>query len=181
MSETERTHYEASRRYNYSGVDRYKGNRCERMILLTSVMKGKEIAAHLNNAYQRGREEMMEELAWLLDQPGGQFYINQMLLAASGKIHSAVQITKWITERVDVGTPELSPTWGDGTTDLEVIAQRQKAYDDAQMANEMDEYEPSLGCCAEHFEKSGQEATQKAIRERMEHDENAYLDWDRGD
>jgi len=131
---TDRTHWEASHRYNYTGIDRFFGDRCERMVLITSQKKGKEIAALLNDAYMKGRQEMMKELLTLFDSPGGQFYINQMFMAFGNGLHDVPQITQMVTERIDVGA--VVP---------QVVNDR---LHDAP--NTMD-HEPSLGCCAEHF------------------------------
>lgn len=123
MPEQKRTKWRVVEHLKYAAIHRFiNDEETGPAELISSQPKANEIAKLLNSAYQTGREEMMAELAELFAQEGGQFYINQMLMAANGPSDPVI-ITRMMTERVDV-------------------------------APVREEHEPSLGCCAEHFNAS---------------------------
>lgn len=101
MPEVERTNYEASGRMGYTAIDRFRGDKCQEFLTRFRNKKEAElVAGHLNSAYQRGREEMMEELVYLAKHPGGIFYINQMLMAANDPMEP-VTVTRLVSDMAD--------------------------------------------------------------------------------
>lgn len=183
MPEVERTHYDASGRMGYTAIDRFRGSKCQEFLTRFRSKKEAEIVAgHLNSAYQRGREEMMEELAVLFAQEGGQFYINQMLMAANGPSDPVI-VTRMVTERIDVAPapeprdlrldslpyfqPDDEKEFKDSYRPGETLCRNHAcaakgtphSHTERDIRSEVVPlpplpHNPSLGCCAEHFNAS---------------------------